>query len=105
MDTALQKLDSVWKTLRRSDQRFLANGRKKLIESIRQGRTAEDADEIRKFLKRIESAAARSLIPAAEKLKIEYPEHLPISSFVPQIKEALCANDVIIVCGATGGKL
>ena len=63
MDTALQKLDSVWKTLRRSDQRFLANGRKKLIESIRQGRTAEDADEIRKFLKRIESAAARSGSP------------------------------------------
>ena len=102
MDTALEKLDSVWKTLRRSDQRFLANGRKKLIESIWNNKTAEDADEIRKFLKRIESAAARSLIPSAEKLKIEYPEHLPISGFVPQIKEALCANDVIIVCGATG---
>jgi ATP-dependent helicase HrpA len=102
MDIALKKLDQVWNTLLRSDRRRLESGRRKLIESIRNNRTEEEVEEIRKILKRIEDAAARSLIPRAEKLKIEYPEHLPITGFIPEIKKALADNDVIIVCGATG---
>ena len=102
MDIALKKLDQVWNTLLRSDRRRLESGRRKLIESIRNNKTEEEVEDIKKILKRIEEAAARSLIPRSEKLKIEYPEHLPITGFIPEIKKALADNDVIIVCGATG---
>ena len=55
MDTVLEKLDLLWKTLRRSDQRHLAGGRKKLIDCIKNDRTAEEAEEIKKILKRKEA--------------------------------------------------
>ncbi|MBR7103901.1 MAG: ATP-dependent RNA helicase HrpA [Lentisphaeria bacterium] len=99
---ALAKLDAVWRTLRRVDKYRLANGRKKLIESIKAGKVADDVENISSFLKRIESAASRSLVTAAEKLVVDYPENLPITAFIPQVKEALKAHNVIIVCGATG---
>ncbi len=102
MDRVVDRIDQVWNTLRRIDRIHLAGGRKKLLASIRAGRTAEEADEIRNFLKRLEHAAARSLVKNAESLKIEYPENLPISSCTAEIRELISSGNVVIVCGATG---
>ncbi|WP_294482575.1 ATP-dependent RNA helicase HrpA [uncultured Victivallis sp.] len=44
----------------------------------------------------------RELIKSCEKLRIEFPEELPISRHVDEIKEAWRSNQVIIVAGDTG---
>ena len=52
--------------------------------------------------KAYEAAAERALKRRSTNLTVEYPENLPISSCVDDIKEALTDNQLIIVCGTTG---
>jgi len=102
MDPVLEKLESVWTTLRRSDKARLGPGKRKLIECLRSGRAEDEADAVRAFLRRLEEAASRSLAAPASRLVTAYPEELPITPFIPAVKAALAEHDVIVVCGATG---
>ena len=102
MDAVLEKLESAWTTLRRSDKARLMQGKQRLIDCIRGGRAETEADAVRSFLGRLEEAAARSLAGPAAKLVTDYPGELPITPFIPAIKKSLVEHDVIIVCGATG---
>lgn len=99
---ALDTLNQLWRLLRRSDQKSLAPARRRLIELVQSGRAEKEADAVRKYLKQLENAAARSLVTPAEKLKVEFPDNLPITSSIDEIKAALRQHNVIIVCGATG---
>ena len=58
--------------------------------------------EIEQFIKLALKAKERSLVGVAERLKIEYPENLPITAHRQEILDALKENQVIIVCGSTG---
>ena len=58
--------------------------------------------EIEQFIKLALKAKERSLVGVAERLKIEYPENLPITAHRQEILDALKENQVIVVCGSTG---
>ena len=49
-----------------------------------------------------EQASVRFEKRSADQLDISYPENLPITSCVDEIKDALAENQLIIVCGTTG---
>lgn len=54
------------------------------------------------LLGKARQAAARSLRPAAEALRREFPEELPITARREELTEAIRRHPVVIVAGATG---
>ena len=39
---------------------------------------------------------------SAERIRCEFPDNLPITAKIPEIRSALKAHQVIVVCGTTG---
>ncbi len=57
---------------------------------------------VKHLLEQAGKASERSLMPFAEKLKIEYPPELPAAAQAEKIVELIRNNQVLIVAGATG---
>ena len=57
---------------------------------------------VKRLLERAEKAQERSLVPAAEKLHIAFPEALPVTAHAEELIELIRDNQVLIVAGATG---
>lgn len=95
MDSQIKNtIEQQWELLRLCDKRKL--------QALYQRRGSLPPEEQQRLEKRISAAAAHSLIPAADRLKCEFPEELPITAHIQTIAELLKTNQVVIVCGATG---
>ncbi len=77
---------------------------KKIASSIkRRCKRKQPIDRLLSALEeRLDQAERRGLKNIAENLKLAYPDNLPISARVDEIKSVLSKNQVIIVCGSTG---
>ena len=87
---------SLYEQLRLTDRRALARWKKKYTQH------QLSADEKKIFEQKVASAARRSLVPFCEKLKISYPEDLPVSKRKDELIEAIKNHSCVIVCGSTG---
>jgi len=96
---------SQWQSLRRTDQTRLS-GERHYVQQILAKKTLEleekDRQILERFFSRFSDALENSLIPFAESLKCEFPDELPITQKIPEIKDALANHQGVIVCGATG---
>ncbi len=79
-------------------------GLDKLERAIRQRLNTNQASDqlIGKFEHQLKRAQHRALPPIIERLKISYPQELPISARVQDIATLIQQNQVVIVCGTTG---
>ena len=75
-----------------------------LARRIRKHSHADQAVEhlLAQLEKKLEFAEKRCFKDTAEAIKFSYPEALPISSRVENIKKTLADNQVVIICGSTG---
>lgn len=75
-----------------------------LARRIRKHSHADQAVEhlLEKLERKLESAEKRCFKGTADAVKFSYPESLPISSRVDDIKKTLADNQVVIICGSTG---
>ena len=101
-DFIFNKLDEAWSCLQLLDQRRLAAGRQRLEEMIRKNEVNKHPEAIRNFLRKLDNALKRCLGPHTEKMRILYPEDLPITQHKDELLKAIKENQIIIVCGATG---
>ena len=101
-DPVTSRIAAAWERLRLTDRRRLTPARRKLEAWLKRDEAREHPDEVRNFLAALETALGRSLVPAAERLKIDFPDALPITPLIPEIVAGLRRSQVLIVCGATG---
>ncbi len=87
---------SLWNDLRLTDRRALSRLKKKYTQH------QLSTQEKKIFEKKVSSAAERSLVPHLAKLKIDYPEDLPVSKRKDELIEAIKSHSCVIVCGSTG---
>ena len=75
-----------------------------LARRIRKHSHADQAVEnlLAQLEKKLEFAEERCFKDTADAIKFSYPEALPISSRVDNIKKTLADNQVVIICGSTG---
>ena len=59
-------------------------------------------EDLERFASEVAKAGKRSLVDAAARLKIAYPEELPVTRCRREIMDAIRDNPVVIVCGSTG---
>ena len=102
MTDALQKLNDVWQKLRLTDRKRMEKRFDKLLSIIKSGRQEQNVDFIRTTLAELEEAESRSLERFCHRLHINYPEKLPITSMLDELRKEISSNQVVIVCGATG---
>ncbi len=96
----LHKLEQQIEQLLITDKIELEN----LARRIRKHSQADKATEhlLEKLERKLELAEKRCFKDIADAIKFSYPETLPISARVEDIKKCLDDNQVIIVCGSTG---
>lgn len=87
---------SLYEQLRLTDRRTLAHWKKKYTQH------QLSAEGKKTFEQKVSSAVRRSLVPFCEKLKISYPEDLPVSKRKDELVEAIKNHSCVIVCGSTG---
>lgn len=87
---------SLYEQIRLLDRRPLARWKKRYTQH------QLSSEEKKIFEKKVASAAKRSLVPFCEKLKISYPEDLPVSKRKDELVEAIKNHSCVIVCGSTG---
>ena len=102
MESTIRKLEDIRQKLRLADRKRLEKDFFKLLDIIKTSRQEQNADFVRQFLVRLEEAEQRSLVRYAKRLHIDYPEKLPITGMLGELKQAISGNQVVIVCGATG---
>ena len=102
MQNAVQKLEETWSKLRLTDRSKLEKKFFKLLDIIKTSRQEHNVEFIRSFLSELEEAENKSLGRYAHRLHIDYPEKLPISPMVDELKKTISSSQVTIVCGATG---
>ena len=75
-----------------------------LSRRIRKHSQADKAIEhlLKKLQNKLDGAEKRCLKETADAIKFSYPEALPISKRVEDIKKSIDENQVIIICGSTG---
>jgi ATP-dependent RNA helicase HrpA len=75
-----------------------------LARRIRKHAHADQAVEqlLEKLQQKLKSAEKRCLKETADAMNFSYPEALPITARVADIKESIENNQVIIICGSTG---
>ncbi len=75
-----------------------------LARRIRKHTHADQASGhlLEELQQKLELAEKRCFKETADAIKFSYPEILPISACVPDIKESIENNQVIIICGSTG---
>lgn len=98
----IERLNDIHRKLRLTDRRKLDGKFRKLLDIIKSGRAQENSIFVHNFLIELEEAEKRSLERFTRRLHIEYPEKLPITAQVDELKNCISANQVVIVCGATG---
>ncbi|MBR2723162.1 MAG: ATP-dependent RNA helicase HrpA [Lentisphaeria bacterium] len=87
---------SLYNQLRLTDKKQLARWKKRYT------RHQLSAEEKKIFEQKVTTLARRSLVPFCEKLKISYPEDLPVSKRKDELVEAIKNHSCVIVCGSTG---
>ncbi|MBO5991143.1 MAG: ATP-dependent RNA helicase, partial [Lentisphaeria bacterium] len=98
----IERLNDIHRKLRLTDRRKLDGKFRKLLDIIKSGRAQENSIFVHNFLIELEEAEKRSLERFTRRLHIEYPEKLPITAQVDELKNCISAHQVVIVCGATG---
>ena len=93
-------LDARLHTLTLSDRADI----QRLLRTIRQReRAAKPASKLReKALRQLAAAEARAAARRSTRLRLNFPEQLPIARMRDEIAAALQAHPVIVVCGDTG---
>lgn len=93
-----KKVKDNWGKLLRRDQLALFSFRSRVEKELAQN----NFSSVERFLIAFEKAMARSLVPSVEKLEIHFPESLPVTNHVEEIRKAFREHKVVIVCGSTG---
>ncbi|MGE4301745.1 MAG: ATP-dependent RNA helicase HrpA [Victivallaceae bacterium] len=96
----VRQLIAEFPKLRLRDRETLKRQISKIEELTKTGRPAGQL--VAGFKRMAERALQRSLVEAADALRIEYPKELPVSRRKDDIIAALRDHQVVIVCGATG---
>ena len=91
----------IWSTLRLTDRARLSKRRRAFLDLLDSDPEAAEAKR-EEFFQALAAAQKRSLVPAASHIRCEFPDSLPISAKIPDIRAALKSNQVIVVCGTTG---
>jgi ATP-dependent helicase HrpA len=92
--------DLLHDTVLRRDLHRLRRERDRVRAEKLRGNDVRDAEAA--LARKIESSSAARAARAASIPKITYPEELPISQSRDEIRRAVEANPVVIVCGETG---
>jgi len=85
---------------RLQDRRDIADLRRKLAFRSKQKLPSDRLEHRLAYLER--RAAARALTPSVERLRLAFPEDLPITARVDELAAAMRDHQVIIVKGSTG---
>jgi len=101
-DRIRRELYALWQKVRLTERGRLTGQYRAFLTAF--ARTPDDAAEtlLSPLLERLGSAEKRSLADHAEKLVCEFPEDLPITARIPDIRAALKEHQVVVVCGSTG---
>lgn len=85
-----------------ADQHRLRRQLRELSHPKRQGDAEALAAQRLGLQQRIEASAAKRAVRAAEEHTLNYPEALPVVAAREEIKAAIAAHQVVVVCGDTG---
>lgn len=92
-----KRLTSLWHKLRLTERGRLSGEYRCCLSSPEQAEKHAEA-----LLEKLASAEKNSLFLHAKKLICEIPDELPIAVKIPEIRNALRDQQVVIVCGSTG---
>ena len=83
-----REIARVWSALRLTDRARLSKRRRAFLDLL--DRDPEAAEPKREeFFQLLASAQKRSLVPVAERIRCEFPDTLPITAKIPEIRAAL----------------
>ena len=101
-DRIRRELFRLWQKIRLTERGRLAGRYRAFLASFAKepDRTAET--ELPPLLEFLAAAEKRSLADHAAKLVCEFPDELPITAKMPDIRKAIREHQVVIVCGSTG---
>ena len=96
-----RRVAKLWQTLRLTDRAKLSRRRRAFLDLL-DSAPAEAVAKSEEFFRLLAQAEKRSLVQPASRIRCEFPDNLPITAKIPEIRAALKANQVIVVCGTTG---
>ena len=96
-----RQLAHIWSALRLTDRARLSKRRRAFLDLLDSDPEAAEPKR-EEFFHLLETARKRSLVPVAERIRCEFPDNLPITAKIPEIRAALKSHQVIVVCGTTG---
>ena len=91
----------IWSSLRLTDRARLSKRRRAFLDLLDSDPEAAETKR-EEFFRLLATAQKRSLVPSAEHIRCEFPDTLPITAKIPEIRAALKSHQVIVVCGTTG---
>ena len=91
----------IWQMLRLTDRAKLSRRRRAFLDQLETDPAAAIAKS-EEFFRLLDQAGKRSLVQVASRIRCEFPDNLPITAKIPEIRSALKAHQVIVVCGTTG---
>ncbi len=97
----LHELARLWHKIRLTERGRIAPLYREICSVLKQNQTA-DAEKLERLYTLLAEAEKHSLAIHAETLTCDFPEDLPITEKIPEIRTALQKNQVVIVCGSTG---
>ena len=96
-----RRVAKIWQTLRLTDRAKLSRRRRTFLDLLETDPAAALAKS-EEFFRLLAQAEKRSLVQVASRIRCEFPDNLPITAKIPEIRAALKAHQVIVVCGTTG---
>ncbi len=99
---AKRTVSALWHKIRLTDRGRLSAQYHKFHTEF--GRAPEEAvrNLLPDLLEKLQAAEKNSFANSARKLKCEFPDDLPITAKIPEIRAAIKDHQVVIVCGSTG---
>ena len=91
----------IWSSLRLTDRARLSKRRRTFLDLLDADPEASESKR-GEFFRLLETAQKRSLVQTASRIRCEFPDNLPITAKIPDIRAALKSHQVIVVCGTTG---
>ena len=91
----------IWSALRLTDRARLSKRRRAFLDLLDSDPNAAE-EKREEFFRLLATAQKRSLVPSASRIRCEFPDNLPITARIPEIRAALKSHQVIVVCGTTG---
>jgi ATP-dependent helicase HrpA len=91
----------IWSALRLTDRARLSKRRRAFLDLLDSDPDAAE-EKREEFFRLLATAQKRSLVPSASRIRCEFPDNLPITAKIPEIRAALKKHQVIVVCGTTG---